>query len=726
MAQADQIAIKSLDDLPGFASQQDKPGMQIAPLTPPTSAPQPVDLTSITPAYDPAPLLEGITTIANAQREEIKASSDAIQKNTIISQTDYAEQVKQQESVLQSYDNLQRIGRNPLAPLFALFDPTTWNPGQQKIEIEKAQLRSQQSTLRSQSLININNQVPALKKTEAELAGLGFENQLKYFGAVKDVTQLTNAQMETRLKAVDLTLKMSQEERTLVEQAAKNLTGDQAKAELKKAKAGQGQWVGRAGILEDIIQRSDKQDLDASQIRQNMASQRFDLAEKQMSSLVRGTDFASGQALIEDALATHKSTINIKGVPVPLGIVITGMEQVRKDTEALTAASLGNSLYGMNEKMQTLTTQNSALALSNPKAAQRLQDIARFAQATDKRDPYQVQRFNSFLDIAQKDTTEAIKRAASIYQSPEAKAAYEEFANNGQFTSQSGGAVVQEALGIPAVTTKSKFPDTWNALQMETARRVRQLSLTGAPKASPDSRTGAAEWMAFMARNPNKKISDIKAEIVQSGFANDVLEKETRKIYTGDAMKNVLDTLSTTGPQATTFLNLARQPSLYHDDKGNILTQKVAEYLAQQSALTGGKSDYLSAFLAGMDAYATSANSMTADPGMITEDYALLGHSYGGDNRNNALFQFKSEMTIQAELMRRAIDKGIQSDVSGLTQSRASISGAFTETNTPEQIQQFLSQVPSATGVGTAEDFKKIYGTDPRFGTSVQPTGRRP
>lgn len=707
------IEIKTLDDLPGFASQDVKPGMQIAPLTPPSMPLPDMDVSGITPAFDPSQIVSSLNAITAAQQEHIAASADALRKNTIVSQQVYDETVKAQDDVMGAYERLQRIERNPVADLFALFDPKTWSAKHQMLDIEKAQLRSNSVTMRGQAQININNQLPALKQTEVQIAQTGFENQQKFFGIVKDVAGLNRDEIQTRINLADLRLKMSNEERVVWDLKAKQLSLQQAKAQLKAAQSGKGEWAGKEGILEDIIQRHEKADLDAAAIRQNMANQRFDLAEKQMDSLISTIDFASGEALIQQALNSGANAITYRGIQIPLGRAIMGMEKVRKDTEAFEAAALARTAYGMNETLQTLIAQNSALALSgNGRSAQNLQTIRQFVDATPKDNPQAMQRLNAFLNDMKVRTAEDIKRAASVYKDPQAKAGFAEFAETGAFSPAGALPVVTEALGRNDIIGRSKFQGAWGAIQAETARRISQLNIDGMPTDN-GSNQSAQQIMAWVLRNPNKKVDDIKNEIVQSGFAADAIRQDVTNVYRGDAMKNVLDGLSVGGQYATTFLNLIRQPQIYKGDDGRIDSQSLAAYLAQQSHLTGNKVDYLSVFIDGLNTYSTNAASMTADPSMTVEDQALLANSFGGDPRRNVTQEFISDMRTQAMVMREAMMKATQQDISGETQRRAR---ALYPDLDPASLGVILQAVPSATGIGTAEETKAIFGTDPRFG----------
>lgn len=720
------IEIRSLDDVPGMASQRTNPGMQIQPLTPSPQAPMEMDISSITPAYDPSAAVQSLNQIVKSQQEQIAASADALRKNTIVSQQVYDENVKAQDETLSAYDRLQRISRNPLADLFAVFDPRTWSKKHQLLDIEKSQLKAQSVTMRGQAQININNQLPALKATEVSLAQAGFENQKALFGVVKDVSELNQKEVQLRINAAHLRIAMSTEERQQVETAAKSLSTDQARALLKAAKSGKpaGIWNGREGILEDIIDRAEKRDLDAANIRLSMKNQQFDLAEKQLNSFVNKIDFTTGSQLVEQALASNSSTVNYGGVQIPLATMILGMEKVRKDTEAFEQAALANSAYGMNETLQTVVKQNSALALSNPKAAQNLQVIQQFASSTNMQDPQQLRRLGVFLNDMKAKTAELGKQAAATYKTPEAKAGMQEFIDTGAFTPQGGQAVATEVIGNAGVMARSRFPAAWNATNMEIARRVNQLNIDGAPSFD-GSNNSAQQMMTYFLINRNKKVEDIKAEVIASGFGNDVIANEVTKTYRGDAMKNVLDSLSTTGPNAQTFLNLVRSPQTYVSEDGRVDAKTLATYLAQQTVLTGNKVDYTSAFLDALKTYGTNSDSITADPGMTAEDQALLSKSFGGDPRRNIISEFISEMATQSTIMNRAMQDAIKQDVTGETQ-RSAIRNINPELqSSPELVRQYVSGTPSATGIGTAEEIKAIYGTDPRFGGAIQPKGNK-
>lgn len=718
------IEIKTLDDLPGFSQQQAVPGMQIAPLGTPTGDVIPVDAGQLTPAWDPNEAIGALKDIRAAQTEAIRASSDALAANTLVQQRVYDENVQQQNIVMESYDRLQKIADNPIASLFALFDPKTWSKQHQLLEIEKAQLRANQSTMRGQAQININNQLPALKQTEVELAQAGFKAQQDLFSIVKDVATIDKDRWQLRLNAMDLRLKMRTDERQTRDDALKAMTVQQAKVALRQAQSGKGDWVGMEGLLEDKIDRDERADLDIQAIKQNLANQQFDLAEKRMDSLIAGIPFAEGQALVEQAMASGQGIAMYKGIPIPLGKLVTGVEQVRKDTQALEQASLANSLFGMNEKLQKLVTTNSAMALTNPKAAQNLQAINQFRQGVNLQDPFSVQRFSVFLDHMQTQTTDIVKQATGSYKSPEAKAAFEEFATTGAFSPQGAPAVAAEALGQPGIGVKGKLAPVWELYRQEYAKQIQNLNPANMPSVNLNSNTGSSQLLAWAFRNPNKKVEDLRTEIMQGGALNDQADVLVKSIFRKDALKSVLDGLSTApGPGSAVYLNLIRDPRRMLDADGNVDPAKLATYLAQQTVLNGGKTDYLQTFVDGLRTHTTQADSITSDPSMTTEDLSLLSTLYGSNAGSTVLNEFVSVMAQNARILNDNMQEAIRQDITGETQRRA-LSNISQELD-PASVGSILQNVPSATGIGTADEIQAIYGTDPRFGSMIPQTGGR-
>lgn len=723
------IEIKTLDDLPGFSQQQAVPGMQISPVTASPQGPVPVDASQLTPTYDVNEVINGaVSSLANIrerQSEAAKAATDALAKNTLVQQRVYDENVQQQEIVLDSYNKLQRIADNPIADLFALFDPKTWSKRHQLLEIEKAQLRANSSTMRGQAQMTINNQLPALREAEVAAAQAGFQNTKDMFGIIESTTRLSQAEWDLRLKATTLRMNLSEEQRKIRDDALKGMTVQQAKQELRRANNGQGDWAGMAGLLEEKIAGDEKRTLDIAAIKQNMANQQFDLAEKRTDSLIASIDFATGNALIEQALATGQGVVDVGGIKVPLGKMITGMEQVRKDTEALTQASLANSLFGMNESLQKLVTTNSAMALTNPQAATLLKQIADFTPKGDAlKDPAIVQRFNAFLRHAETQTAEFVKQASANYKSPEAKAAFEEFAKTGVFSPQGAPAVAAEALKQPGIAVKGKFAPVWELYRNEAAKQIQNLNPANMPSVNLNSNTGSSQLLAWAFRNPNKKVDDIFTEVVQGGALNDQADVLVKGIFRKDALKSVLDGLSTApGPGSAVYLNLVRDPRRMLDADGNVDPAKLATYLAQQTVLNGGKADYLQTFVDGLRTYTTQADSVTADPAMTTEDLSLLSTLYGSSAGSTVLNEFVSVMAQNARILNDNMQEAIRQDITGETQRRA-LSNISQELD-PASVGSILQNVPSATGIGTADEIKAIYGTDPRFGSMIPQTGGR-
>lgn len=723
------VEIRSLDDLsPLFAGQSAKPGMQISPVTPPMGSPVPVDPTALTPAWNVNDAVSALNDVRQSQKAAAEAASTALTANKTIQQWVYGENVREQDNVLQAYDKLQRIERNPLADLFALFDPKTWSRQHQLLDIEKAQLRSQQTTMRGQSLININNQLPQLKQAEVEAAQAGFQATKDMFSIVQNVTELSQKEFDLRLKATDLRLKLSQEDRLIRDDALKAMTVAQAKSELRRAQAGQGDWADLTGLLEEKIATDEKRQLDIASIQQNLRASRFDLAQKQMQNLISGIEFTEGQQLVEQALSTGQQVVNYQGVPIPLGIMINGVEQARKNSEALTAASLANSSFVVNEKLQKLVVQNSALALTNPQAANNLQAIARFKTQLDQVPPelrpQAMQRFNAFLDTMQGQTDAHLKTAQSNFTTPQAKAAYEEFIRNGAPNPSSAHAVVEEALAQPGISDRSKLGPVWDILRKDYADRVQQLNPNNMPKFNTNSPSGVAQMMAWLTRNPNKKLEDIRAEIVQGGQHNEAVNTQVSNIFEMDAAKNVLDVLSTApGPGASVYLNMVRDQRRFLEPDGSLNLEAVSTYLAQQTVLNGSRTDYLQTFIDGLRTHATQADSITADPSMTAEDLHLLTTMYGPNPTGSIMSSFISTMSANARSVRENMQRWIQEDVTGETQRRALLQYDPEVIADQNMRQKILSEVPSATGIGTADEMKAIHATDPRFGSNY--SGRR-
>lgn len=735
------IEIKTLDDLPGFGQQADMAGMKISPLTAPLGEPIPLDPTELTPTWDVNELTQGgigaLQNVMAAQRESADAATFAVAANKMVQQQVFDTTTQQQEKVLGAVQKLQRIERNPLASLFALFDPRTWSKQHQLLEIEEANLRTQSTTLRGQAIMNINNQLPAIRQAEVELAQQAFQNTKDVFGLIKSGVELDSAQWDRRLKATTLRMTLTDEQRKLRDDALKGMTVEQAKATLKQAQAGKGDWVGMQGLLEDKIDRDEKADLDIKVIKQNLAAGEFDLAQKRMNNLVSGIEYSEGLALINQALSSGSPTITYRGVKIPLGIAINGVEQSRVASEALTKASQANTLYAMNEKLQKLVTQNSALALTNPQAANNLKAIAQFRDPSKGgqlnpqslidafgNTPNATQQFNRFLDYIGDQTKTALELGKSTYTTPGAKAAYDSFIQNGQPDVGSAHFVVEDALAQPGISVKGKFAPVWDILRKDYASRVQQLNPANMPAFNLTSNQGIGQFLMWQRQNQNKDLADIRAEVVQGGQFNDQLHDEVDNIFQMDAVKNALTVLSqAAGPGATVYANLARDPRRMVDSQGKIDPKKIATYLAQQNVLNGNRADYLATFNDALRTYATQADSVTADPSMTVEDQHLLTSLYGPNPFGTIMSGFISFMVDEAQIQRDNMDEAIRQDVTGETQRRA-LANISSDID-PASRGVILQSVPSATGIGTAEEMKAIHGTDPRYGSTIPQGGNR-
>lgn len=710
------------------------------------------------PQVNPQDAVGALTDVISAKKEEYAARAEALQKNTQI-QNDFAtKQDALTSDTIQAYDNMRKTSALPqgLTKILGLFD-SSYNSQTQALTIEENTVKAQRDAARAKTLIEINNQLPDMKKAQADVAQQNFDLQTKLFTLAKDVTTANQGTMDLKLKAADLRIKMTDEAKKSIDFALKSMTMPQLQAELKKAQKGEGDFAPYQGLLEERIDDEVKTDLahkeavvSLAQHQQaltqgnvNLQNSTLDLAEKKLKILAERIPVAvAGPALIA---AQQKGDINVTfgtgkdAVQIPTNMLAEAVQKQATTDAAVQATAIANQADQTTARLDKTTTLAANLAASDPRAAKEYGLINSVVQKFDPTNPGSLQQMNAVLAASETRLAGIQKDVEATYKTPEAKAAVGQFFRNGKFEVPGATSVVQDLTGIPGAAATMKFKSSQQVIDNAYAAAIAKQNIGNMPAftGSQTSQNQIMTWALSQTGKTKDTLLELKQQVLADPLIMTQAGNQIRGTYKVGAVANVLTDL-TKGPQAGIFnqvLKMIDNPAADPNNEmhltqqdiqkglkgpvGSVSTQKMQIFLERQSVLTKYVTDYNRVFLDALQARAVSAVNRPPDPSHTINDSALETHIFGQPAAQSVYSDFLGELRINAGAVHTSMQKAIQQDQARDPRAEANaaddalaISGVGL---TPKQYEAIKNQAggpkQSATGIPLTSDsyIKQLY-----------------
>lgn len=688
-----------------MADQVDASGLSNAIQIPSLSAGIRVDVPSV---------LNSLKDVMAAKSHAIDVQGEALQKNTQL-QTDYiTRENARTEATIQSYDNVVKASKLPgnLSKIIGIFD-SSYNMNSQKAQIEANSVKGQADAARTKTLMEINQQAPALEQTKADLAEQGYKYQMAGVQLASQLTQLDQGTIELKIHAAELGIKLRQDDRDKIKFALDSMTAPQAGALLKQAKSGKGEWVGKEGFLENKIDEETKSDLAISSLRRAERrgnADEIEEAQKRAAALIPST---TATQMVQTALQKQDPFITFPGgAKLPTMIVAAAANKSQEAEAAILNHAMANTAFEVQNKMATTMTKLATLASADPRAGREYGVIAAARQNFDPSNPESLRNMGLLLDQSGKNADEIVKTAASTFKSPEAKAAIQQLATTGQPSVEGANAVVEESIGLPGQAL-SKYKEAWDVANQEIVQRLNQARL------APDFKDEkmAMNWM--MMNKDRVQVSQIiKETLADTTVQSKMGAAVSSKLELG-TIKATLSQLSQGSAPSGIFSQALTKyiGGEFNDEKGHLSYDLMQDYLEQNTVLTKGTVDYNQTLVDALRKRAADAVTGDDDPEKTIRDRFLETALYGTGAHHTLLEGLAARIYDNKIKVRAEKQKQLDADKSGATQNQAAqnmLRGMPQVPDDPNAVVGMMNlarkNAPSAAVRGkSADDMKQIY-----------------
>lgn len=723
-----------------------QPG-SVAP-APNIAAQQPADVNGGAASF--SDVTGAIQQFVAAKTAELDASQKALVANTQVDQNASKQISTYTQRSLDAFTNIQKAQQLPggvsgkLTKIFGLFD-SDYNVDFQKTEVEKSQLNAKLVSDTATAIKEQNNALPAILGKVADAANTVFQAQRDTNQLAINAETLKDKEFNTKLAAARLGIDMSQERRAQADFLIKSTPMAQLAAALPAANAGKGKFAGLGGLIEEHL--TSEEIAQTSLQSAQLALKKGDREDynNSMADFVSKVPVDLTQQMLQKAQASGAPVVSFptgqKGpdgkdvtTDIPINIVQQGITQNLKtqtDVNTALAAQLSEE-HDLVPTITNLSNTANAFAGVDPQATQIMTQLASVLHNTDMKNPQAVNQTGLLVKGLQTKMDAVVKLQADKYVTSDAKAAIISYGKSAKFDSVGGTAVAAASVGIPSVNTHSLYKDAWTLYSTEVAKQIKAEHNTGfAPAmAAGDTNAEVMQTLAtsMMQQNQGReKISNIAQNVIADPVKAKAIGAKITSAAQSKILNDVMLGLGTGKTGNPVFKDLYDHSEQIVDKNNQLDFGLVMDKLEAATVRSGGKINYASAFLKGVQNYGANAeNNSSSDPSYTMQDHALEAAIFGANPYRAISADIYRRTSAAAVKAHQEMQARIQSDLSGKTQNDAILhADPFFEpypadklpdgTIKPEVILKRtgvnLQAVPSATGTGmTVMQIKQLYG----------------
>lgn len=687
-------------------------------------------------------LTKSISDLVSAKTAELSASQDAVKANNSVDSSAAAAIAGLTQENLKAYQNINKAnslpggGQGKLAQIIGLFD-SDYNVGVQVTNMKINETKANQISATAQALKLQNNELPALLGKVSEAQKIIFDAQKDANTLAIEQGKLDNQQLQTKISAARLRIEMAQEGRASAEFRIKSMTTAQLEAALPQAQAGKGPLAGAAGLIEDRL-LSEKMAM-ASLGKAQLELQKGNREEYNASTVDAISHFPADiiSAKLAEAQGSGNPLVDFPtgekgkdGKPVmmqaPYNLVQQALVQnlkVQGDVNTALAADYTQRLNIVPTATNLMNVGN-AFASVDPRATQVVTQLGSVMKQLDVKNPQSVRQTGIVLGNIKKQMDEIAKDNAAKFSTKEAQAAVKTYGESGKFDAQGGSVVMADSMGIPALSTQSRYKGMWNALSVQVANEIAKQHVVNAPEVNTNA--DAMSIIAQLTAKPSgkEKLTQITQNILADPTKTAPLAAAIKGTIQGRSMQSVIGSLSQQKNADPVWQNILENPGQFKTN-GAPDASKLFNALEMATIKSGGKVNYAQILLQGIENFAVNAdNNPQSDASYTIQDHAAEAALFGGNPNSVVLGDLHYKLRVVAERAAQEMKARINQDVTGQTQ-RAALKDSQTQVDPnimlgADDPQSFahifkktgvdLNQVPSATGTGlTAAQIKAMY-----------------
>lgn len=656
----------------------------------------------------------------------LNASVNTAEKNNAVLGALQAAQDSNFNTILDSNQKLQRINsmggpKSPIVKIMQLFD-SGWNSSNLALNIEAANVRTQQAVDKAKTQMEINNTLPTLIESQAKIARelqTGQLNVLDY--RMKQDAAARDAQ-RVKMEAIKTSIDMSQEQRAKAEFTISSM-GMEDKQQLATY-LGSHPNDPRRGMLGLIQESMFKEGNAEASLRsaQDAASKGdIDAANYHMQNVANNLPSTQLAVGVQQALKTGSAVVSFgqgkDQINIPLHMAMSSM-QSNQQTETAARQQLAQEAadeHDIQRKSASLSTSATALATMDPRAKGVLEMQNSMAQRLAADPSYEnILQYNAQINNGQETLNQIAADQAKTFNSKEAQAGFLQFAKTGQYSRTGGQAVVTDIAGQPSLSRTTKYAPAFSIINQAVATQLKQAqAMGGAGAAVPVSGTLEANQI-FLGQEKNPKLTAIRENVMNDPVVLNQAGEVIKAVQQKDALFSAIQNLSKTKNASPVWRNLIDHPDELMDQTadGKVIVNpnKLIAHLEGATVMTQGKVDYGAALMSALRAYGAKADMVAGnDPRYTPYDHALESAIFGEKPHAAIVSDFVSKLGLVQRKAHSEMQDRIKQDVSGQTQFNANIingamGGAKVDPADPRT-------VPSATGTGlTAAQIKALYG----------------
>lgn len=704
-------------------------GSTTAPPATPIVAPQP----PATPQLNVIPELrmpqnpqDALNQVATFAVAGLSASADAAVKNKAVLDGVQKAQDTNYAALLEANKNLHKINAMPkgISHILGMFDDS-WNASNQALNVEAANITQQHVVSQAQTMIQNNNTLGDLIEKQAGVAEKLQSGELAVDANSMEHTKLQQAAIGLKMESIRTSIAMSAEARAKAEFAVSGMGLDDTNSMIARIKANpKDPNRPMLGMLEE---HATKVPLAIAALQSAQTAAAKGNREEEQAGYQTFTDnlgVPQLQGPIEAAMNSGSSTVTFGSgkntIQIPLGIAIRsyqGQQKLETDARSRLAqeSAENNDIFGRTNRQAAAAT---ALSSIDPRAKNVLTMLNQGATALQKNHSYEnVLNFKAIQDNNEPLLKDIASNFAKTFESKPAQAAIEQFGVTGKFDQNGAGAVLGDAIGNPALANTTKYGAAFNIMNQAVAKQLAAAQVQGGSGLTGQVGTmDQADLAAMLAQGKsNPKLAQIKENVLSDPTTMNSVKDTIKSSMQKDALESAITNLSRSKNASPVWQNLIDRTDqiMKPDGKGNYTYDlgKLAEQLERATVMTHGKVNYSGAFLSALRQHGSQIDALSgSDPRTTWADQAIIARVFGDKPNAAVAGDLANTFGAAASRAHAEMQKRVELDVSGKTQAQAVDTAARESQYGGLKGLPDPAKVPSATGIGYAQNIKSLYG----------------